>query len=90
MGKGHRDDPGAEREGEISDDGMKIDGGRGKRFRIYLTDIQRRPYECIEEYDTADEVHSRRWRLDKVELVGIGRDYYTYSEFCGIHPLPKK
>jgi hypothetical protein len=52
-----------------------------KRFRIFWCDIDGNPYECEAECDTADEVRSHRYRLDRLYKIRLGRRLYTREEF---------
>jgi hypothetical protein len=64
------------------DDRMSIDGEMAKPFRVYTTDIDNQPHECVGEYDTVAEVQAHRWRLDKRYKIQIpGRKFLTRPEF---------
>ena len=41
---------------------MKIEGEPSRRFKVFRTDIDDNPYECLAEYDTIEQVQAHRWR----------------------------
>ena len=62
--------------------GMMAEGERGKKFRVYYTDIDDRPFECEASYDTVKEVQKHRYRLDRRYKISIGwNKYLTRREF---------
>ena len=66
----------------MSDDRMTIEGELAKRFRVYTTDINDKPFERVGEYDTIAEVRARKSRLDKHYKIQTGdRTFMTRHEF---------
>ncbi|MGC2826493.1 MAG: hypothetical protein WA322_20050 [Pseudolabrys sp.] len=61
-------------------DEIKTPGEKGKLFRVFRT-INNEPYECVGEYDTAEEVNAHRGRLDHSYRIEVGRKFMTQSEF---------
>lgn len=60
---------------------MRIGGEHGKRFRVFRTDIDDRPYECEAEYDSMEQVRSHRWRADRRYKISVSRRFMTRAEF---------
>ncbi len=60
---------------------MEIEGEPAKRFKVFRTDIDDKPYECLAEYDTIDEVRAHRWRLDQRYRIWVGGQFMTRAEF---------
>jgi hypothetical protein len=55
-----------------------------KKFRVWLTDKDNRPYELVGEYDTVAEVRTHPWRQARrhlIEVTGKFNKFYTLSEF---------
>ena len=58
-------------------DEINVPGKKGKRFRVWRTDI----YKCEGEYDTVDGVKAHRWKLDRRYKIEVGRKFMTRNEF---------
>ena len=52
---------------------MKIEGEPSRRFKVFRTDIDDNPYECLAEYGTIEQVQAHRWRLDYATRSGSER-----------------
>ncbi len=54
---------------------------QARKFRVYRTDIDYEPFECVGEYDSVEEVLGDRRRLDRRYKVQMGRKFMTLPEF---------
>lgn len=63
-------------------DRVKIAGKPSKRFRVWRTDIDDKPYVCEAEYDTVEELNAYRWRLDWDYRIEVGKQFMTRREFA--------
>jgi hypothetical protein len=60
---------------------MKFEDEPTKQFRIYRTDINNEPFECVGAYNTAAEVRAHNRRPDRRYKIEVHRTFYTVAEF---------
>jgi hypothetical protein len=60
---------------------MEIEGEPTKKFRVYRTDINNEPFQCVGAYNTVAEVRAHNGRPDRRYKIEVRRKFYTIAEF---------
>jgi hypothetical protein len=61
---------------------LLVDGEKSKRFRVYDSDIDDRPFRCLGSFDTVAEVLTFCRRLDVRYKINVAaREYLSLPEF---------
>jgi hypothetical protein len=60
---------------------VKIAGKLTKRFRVWRTDVNGKPYACEGEYETVEGLNAHRWRLNGDYKIQVEKKFMTRREF---------